>query len=125
MKIYISGKITGLDPEHARAMFDEAEDWINIHGHEPVNPMQKVSEQAGYTWEQYMLEDIALLFDCDGILLLHNWQDSKGARIERAICEVLGKSIFYQETPIEDLLTIEAETRPSGSVSNATQEAAA
>ncbi|MGE0294919.1 MAG: DUF4406 domain-containing protein [Hyphomonadaceae bacterium] len=101
MKIYISGKISGLDYDDAFDSFSEAEDWVLIHGHEAVNPMKKVSEQQGFTWEQYMLEDIAILFACDGIFMLRNWQDSKGARIERAICEVLGKAIFYQESNLE------------------------
>lgn len=98
MKIYISGKISGLDTNDAFSRFCEAEGLLKALGHEPINPMKKVSEQAGYTWEQYMCEDISILFDCDAIYLLCNWQNSKGARIEKAICEVLDKPVFYQQS---------------------------
>jgi hypothetical protein len=51
MKIYISGKITGLVYEDALRMFAEAEKTLEDLGHEPVNPMRKVSEQQGLSWQ--------------------------------------------------------------------------
>lgn len=100
MKIYISGKITDLDYEDAYELFNEAEEWILVNDHEPVNPMKSVGEVPGKAWIEYMVEDLAILNDCDGIFLLSNWQSSKGAQLEKAFCEITGKQIFFQETAL-------------------------
>ncbi len=97
LKIYISGKISGLDYQEALKLFAEASRRISLAGCEAVNPMDMIPTQVGKTWEQYMCEDIALIFECDGVYLLNNWQESRGARIEKAICEILDKRIFYAD----------------------------
>jgi hypothetical protein len=43
-----------------------------------------------------MLEDIKNLFYCDSIFMLHNWVESKGARIEHFIATEMEIKIFYQ-----------------------------
>jgi len=98
MRIYISGKITGLDRQEAFAKFEAAEYVVGLQGFEPVNPMKEVSESENKTWAEYMAEDIVLLDQCDGIYMLPCWRDSKGARIEHFIAETLGKAIFYAAT---------------------------
>lgn len=98
-KIYISGKITGLSQTEAFANFERAEMRINCFGFEAINPMKKVSEQEGKSWKEYMLEDIAILWDCDAIYMLRNWEDSKGAKIERAIAEHLGITVLLETCP--------------------------
>lgn len=95
-RIYISGKISGLDYAEAFKKFDRAEVWLLTQGWLPINPMKKVSEQEGKSWKEYMLEDIAILWDCDALYMLHDWKDSKGARIELAIAEELGIEVVYQ-----------------------------
>jgi hypothetical protein len=79
-KIYISGMISGIEEEAPR-LFENAEIQIKNAGFEPVNPM-KLKHDHDKTWESYMKEDLKALFDCDGIFVLGNWIDSKGARIE-------------------------------------------
>lgn len=97
MKIYISGKITGLDNQEAWQNFESAEAHLVNKGLEPINPMREV-EGLNKSWQDCMLADIALLFDCDAIYMLKNWQDSKGAKIEKAIAEHLGLIIHYEAT---------------------------
>ncbi len=100
MKIYIAGKITGLDTEEAARRFKASAHRVRAAGHEPVNPMEKVSEQEGKTWAEYMAEDFIIAHECDAIYMLSNWRDSTGARIEHAIAEIMGKPIFYEATAI-------------------------
>jgi hypothetical protein len=100
MKIYISGKITGLDYKQAFADFEYAEQQINLRGHEAVNPMKSVGEVEGKEWIEYMVEDIAILNECDAIYLMSNWQDSKGAQLEKAFCDITGKQVFYQASTL-------------------------
>jgi len=97
-KVYISGKITGLDLEYAKSLFDEAQMYLqNEYGCTIVNPMVAVPYKEGKTWEQYMLDDINLLFGCDAVFMLKNWEDSRGARVECSIAKEMSKTILFQD----------------------------
>lgn len=95
MKLYISGQITGLDYHEAFDAFERCESHLTAHGHEPINPMKSEGEVPGKKWAEYIAEDILILDECDGIFMLPNWRNSKGARLEHFFCELLGKQIFY------------------------------
>jgi len=103
MKIYISGKISGLTTEEALNNFERAEknlsenQWSldSVCVNELVNPM-KLEHNHNKSWEEFMKEDIGALLSCDAIYLLKNWGDSRGARIERAIALELGITILYE-----------------------------
>ena len=95
MKIYISGQITGLDLTEATTLFKEAEIMLKNRLHEVINPMD-LPHKHGQTWREFMLEDIDALMGCQGIYMLENWRDSKGARIEHNIAVEMGLKIFYE-----------------------------
>ena len=96
MKIYISGAISGLETAVAFQNFERAEDLLRERGHEPVNPMKKVSEQEGKSWEEYMKEDIPIMLECDGIFMLSNYHGSRGARLELYVAEALGMEVMHE-----------------------------
>lgn len=96
MKIYISGQITGLEVTEAFERFERAEKHLESLGFDPVNPMKKTSVAENKTWKEYMLEDIELLWDCDVIYMLDNYEDSRGAKVEMAIAEALDIKIHFQ-----------------------------
>ena len=99
MKIYISGKISGLNLAVAAQNFEEAESLLkqrySKYEVNPVNPM-KIKHKENASWEDYMKEDIGALLQCDGIFMLKNWSESKGARVEYAIARELKLPIFYE-----------------------------
>lgn len=98
MKIYIAGKISGLDYEEALATFAQAERNLQGLGFDPVNPTKENGldgDGKQYEWIEYMRRDIPHLLSCEAIYLLPNWQDSKGARLEKHIAEELGMQIIY------------------------------
>ncbi len=84
MKVYISGKISGLPLGEVREKFAHAERQIEAFGHTPVNPL-KNGLPTDAEWEEQMLASIRLLFGSDAIYMLPDWFNSKGARIERNI----------------------------------------
>ena len=93
MRIYISGKITGLADFEQR--FAEAERELRNQGHEVVNPVN-LPHNHDKTWHSYMKEDLKAMLDCDGIYMLNNWMQSTGAVIERAIASELNFEIIHQ-----------------------------
>src|SRR5690554_4752341 len=96
MKIYISGKISGLQPHEAHENFRHAEQALRAEGHETVNPLTKPGFDPDWTWEQHMIEDIQLLLECDQVFMLENWTQSKGAQIEKQIAEIVGIPVIFQ-----------------------------
>jgi hypothetical protein len=100
MRVYISGKITGLTKEDVDALFGAVEKKLHDNNHEAVNPLKVIPGHPDTTWEQYMLADIAALFECEAILMLPNWTDSKGARIEHAIAKEMGIPVFYTKNHV-------------------------
>lgn len=96
-KIYISGKITGIEDE-AEKLFAEAEIILREMGCDPINPFT-LNHEHDKSWKSYMAEDIKALVDCDTIFMLPNWKQSPGARIERKLAKYLGIKIMYEESP--------------------------
>lgn len=94
-KLYISGKITGIE-DQAPELFKLAEEEVRKLGFEPVNPMT-INHDHDLTWSSYMKEDLKAMMDCDGVYMLNNWKTSKGANIELDLAESLGMEIYYQK----------------------------
>lgn len=88
-KIYLSGPITGLDYNQVAEAFENAAHEIRAMGFEPVSPMcNGVAIEAG--WDSHMRADIKLLLDCEGIHMLPDWRNSRGAILEYQIAKALG-----------------------------------
>lgn len=96
MKIYISGKITGIPINEAIKEFKNAENVIKKQGHTPLNPFKISPFSEEKKWTDYMIDDIKALFECDAIYMLRNYKESKGARIEYAIAQEIGLKIMHQ-----------------------------
>ena len=43
-----------------------------------------------------MRQDLKAMLDCDGIYMLDNWKDSKGAKIEHDLCVYLGITVMFE-----------------------------
>ena len=95
MKVYISGKITGLEYQEAYKIFEDAEKEVKNMGGVPVNPM-KLEHKPNADWYDFMEKDIAELLRCEGIYMLENWGNSKGARIEYNIAREMDLKIVFQ-----------------------------
>ena len=95
MRIYISGKITGLNPEISQQYFQQVEDKLIQGGHTPLNPWKILPFDEKYTWHDYMAEDVKAIIHCDAMIMLENWTDSKGAKVEHALGVALGLKMFY------------------------------
>lgn len=94
LKVYISGKISGLPIEEAQANFKNMQTLLEGLGYEAVNPFEvPVMSTMQPSWADFMGADIAELLKCDIIVFLENYKDSKGAMMELAVAKEM-KSIF-------------------------------
>lgn len=95
-KIYISGKISGLPMNNVIDKFNLHAAFLKLRGYEPVNPIYVSPYREDKQWHDYMVDDIAALFQCDAIYMLADWGQSRGARIEYQIAKELGLKIIFQ-----------------------------
>ncbi len=99
-KVYISGKITGTSDYMER--FSAAEDHLKEMGYKPVNPARlNAFFPDGTALETYMRSSIVrssidMLLDCDAIYLLKDWEESRGARLEKDIAVALNMVIIME-----------------------------
>jgi hypothetical protein len=88
--MYMSGRIKD-NPMYLKE-FKAAEEPIRMLGYVPVSPT--CLPQVGFTWEQYLHIDIAILGQCDAICLLDGWDLSEGARKEYSAALEWGKEVY-------------------------------
>ena len=100
MRIYISGKITGTTDYKEK--FEKAAEQIAAKGHEPINPVDVDKIVKNATWDEYMQIDLPLLRISHGILMLPDWRDSNGARLEHREAVRMQKRMFYEIDDIEE-----------------------
>lgn len=89
IKVFISGKISGLEYYVAYGKFSNAERMLQQMGYATVNPMKLCKKR--WSWLRCMAKCLWAIMFCRKIHQLPNWQDSRGARIEYKWAKILGK----------------------------------
>lgn len=105
-KIYIAGKVTGLPHEEVHSKFKDAQLTLATLGFTAVNPIEVVNDQNAQ-WDKAMKQCIAALMQCDAVILLPCWQESKGALIESELAHKVAIKVFHN---IDDLKVWSAPT---------------
>lgn len=86
MKIYIAGKIAG--DRRYRAKFREAAKRLEALGYVVLNP---ATLPDGLEQADYMRICLAMLDTADVAVFLPDYQESRGAMVEWAYCQRIGK----------------------------------
>jgi hypothetical protein len=96
-------------PDLNRPAFAAAAAKWRARGHDVVNPHDLPFEALWASlrpetpflgrWRDYMLADLSVLLTCGGIVLLANWQQSPGARLEYQTATALGFLTFEDDLP--------------------------
>ena len=97
--IYLSGKMSGLEKSVYEKNFQNAELFYRACGYDVVNPCNLsaivLERKPNADYEDFMKEDLKALSGCTHIAMLEGWQNSPGARREKAEAKRLGLEIMY------------------------------
>ena len=83
MKVYIAGKITGLDEALVFKKFNESKLQLRKQGCVVMSPAVLASNE-GFAHSNYMHICFAMIDVCDAVYMQKDWQDSKGARTRKS-----------------------------------------
>lgn len=106
MKIYVAGPMRGI-PESNYPAFIEATASLRAEGHEVFSPVEWDIEQHGpngchtdtFDLRKALAADLQwICLNADAVAMLPGWENSKGAKAERAAAEALGLQII--ELPV-------------------------
>lgn len=111
MTTYIAGPMTGY-PDFNYPAFLAAATELRAQGIRVLSPTEHTGDEppAAYDAERpyayYLRRSLAMLLDCDSIVLLPGWENSAGARLEKQIAEALGMPISvwnaaYEALPVD------------------------
>lgn len=96
-KFYISGAVSN-DIAY-RTKFRTAERFLKKHRVNCFNPVKH--EKDGKEWDYYLRRDIRRLTKCSAIVLLPDWNMSRGARLEKTVAEALGLYVVAYESLVQ------------------------
>ena len=109
MKLYLAGPMRGF-PLNNFPAFDREAARLRADGYEVVNPAE-LDRAAGFNeaatectpefLRGAIMRDLNAIAECDGIALMAGWQNSRGARCEKAFAEFLDLEIVYLELEVE------------------------
>ncbi len=86
-QVYIIGAVTGLEREAVVEKFEKAAQALKAMGMIPISPIAVVPIE--FDWNAAMRKCIITMLTCDAVLLLPDWQESKGATLEVMIARNL------------------------------------
>ena len=101
MKVYISGKISGLDFKEVKKRFLEAEGFLESLGIEAVNPL-KNGLSVDDAWIKHLCRDIELLHECSHIYMMDGWQEGTGSCVEYDFAIRTGKTVLFASNIIRN-----------------------
>lgn len=101
MRVYLSGKISGLDFEDVKKRFSEAEELLKGLCFDVVNPLKNGLPEES-SWITHLCKDIELLHECNYIYMMDGWQDSVGACVEYDFAVRTGKKILFESNIIRN-----------------------
>jgi hypothetical protein len=90
-RAYVAGPMSGYEDNNYPAFHAEARR-LRAAGHHVENPAENSPPPCG-TWEGWMRLALAQVITCDTIVLLPDWERSRGAMLEHRVAVELGMRV--------------------------------
>ena len=87
MRLYVIGPVTGREDLNRKA-FEGARERLWDAGYDVLIPHDVVPPDASH--EQAMRLSIKAMLGCDGVVVLSDWEGSKGAKLEHDVAIACG-----------------------------------
>lgn len=91
-KIFISGRVSGINYQTAKYNFLRAERYWQRKGYQVVNPTKLCNKN--WSWIRCMIVCLWNLAKCRYVYFLPNYTYSRGAKIEFKVAKLLNKIII-------------------------------
>jgi|GEM_PF-1955643 len=95
MRLYVIGPVTGREKLNSKA-FEDAKEKLWDAGYDVLIPHDVVLPIA--THERAMRLSIKTMIGCDGVAALTDWDESRGAKLEREVAVACGIEIHCVDT---------------------------
>lgn len=96
MKVYIAGKITGLDKVTIFKKFYESGKALKKDGHTVMSPAV-LALNEGFSHADYMHICYAMIDVCDAVYMQKDWKNSEGAQMEHEYAKEKKKQILFED----------------------------
>ncbi len=90
---YIAGTTTELPAGQAAEKFNVIAQKLAGQGYNVVKPA--AGNDNSRSWDDAMRNDIKRMLECDEVHMPPDWQDNRGAQLERDIALRLGMHVVY------------------------------
>lgn len=87
-RVYIAGPMSNY-PGHNFKAFNTAASLLTLGGHTVVNPVD-INPDPTSRWADCLKQDLPRLLECDMVVVLPNWELSKGAKLEVHVAQAVG-----------------------------------
>lgn len=94
--LYVAGKVSGL-PDLNKPKFEAATTQLRNMGYIVRNPHEICTGRHPDDWNGCMRDCIRVMMECDAVILLDDWIDSKGAYLEAKLAEKVGIRVMQLE----------------------------
>lgn len=100
-RYYIAGPMSGIEGYNFE-MFDKFAGELRRRNLQIVSPAEIARKMPGEPgdlhYTEYLREDLFHLLECDALILLPCWRQSRGARMEQNIAEILNMHIYWVDS---------------------------
>lgn len=96
LKVYIAGKVTGLEKAEIFKKFYESGKQLKEQGYTVISPAV-LALNEGFDHSDYMHICYAMIDVCDAVYMQKDWQQSKGARMELQYAKDWRRVILYED----------------------------
>jgi len=93
-RIYIAGRISGLDEYEAQANFAYCSELMKQRGYIPVNPLGMWPNDWSYS--KMLLHDLFEILLSKNVFMQDNYRDSFGAKVEMIFSRLTFKTVIFE-----------------------------